>query len=135
MEEKAEAQELPLQDNIEAQMREIVNLGNYEGVYLYDKEGLLIAECNGKLVNEEHRVIQISLMVNKVKGFVHDLANLSELKEIMLEDIVGRKIIFRFIIFFGQPTILVAVVPTHKTYRGLTNRLSRAISNLTLLES
>lgn len=134
MEKRAEAQELPLQDNIEMQMREVVNLGSFDAVYLYDKEGLLIAECNGGIKDNEYQLIQISLMVNKVKGFVHELTNLSDLKEIILEDSDGRKIIYRFLSFFNQPTILVAVVPTRKAYRGLTNRLQRSIAKLSLIE-
>lgn len=134
IEEQDASGDLPLQDNIEAQMREIVNLGNYEAAYLYDQDGLLIAQCDGKLEKEEHKVIQISLMVRKMKEFVASMAKLSELREVMLEDVNGRKLIFRFITFFGQPAILVAVVPIHKAYRGLTNRLQRTISKLTFLE-
>jgi hypothetical protein len=135
IEEWAQDQEVPLQDNIEMQMQEAVSLGNFEAVYLYDKEGLLIAECDGSLEDDKHRIIQISLMVHKVKGFVHDLASLSDLKEMALEDMEGRKIIFRFIAFFNQPAILVAIVPLRKKYRGLTNRLQRSISNMSFIES
>jgi hypothetical protein len=126
--------ELPIQDSIEANMKEIVTLGNYDAVFLYDQDGLLIASCSGKDDLEERRVIEISMLVKKVKAFAQNLAKMSDLKEIVLEDSSNRKVVFRFISFLTVPTILVAVVPSHKTYRGLTNRLQRAIQKLTLLE-
>ena len=126
--------ELPIQDSIEANMKEIVSLGNYDAVFLYDQDGLIIAKCNGRQEFEERRVIEVSLLVKKVKSFAQNLAQMSELKEIILEDSSSRKVVFRFISFLTVPTILVAVVPSHRAYRGLTNRLQGAIQKLTLLE-
>ena len=126
--------ELPIQDSIEANMKEIVNLGNYDAVFLYDQDGLIIAKCSGKQELEERRVIEVSLLVKKVKSFAQNLAQMSDLKEIILEDSTNRRVIFRFISFLTVPTILVAVVPSHRAYRGLTNRLQGAIQKLTLLE-
>lgn len=131
---QVEEMELTIQDSIEASMKEIVILGSYDAVFLYDQDGLLVAKCSGKQEMEEQCVIEISMMVKKVKSFALNLAKMSEIKEIILEDTSSRKIIFRFISFLTVPTILVAIVPSHKSYRGLTNRLQRAIQKLSLLE-
>ena len=123
-----------IQEIIEEGMQEIINLGHYEAVYLFDRQGLPIAQARPDEESQEHRVIEISLMMLELKSAVYNLAGITELKEIMVEGKGGRKIIFRFIPFYGDLGILVAVIPAHKTYRGLTNRLERAIKKLGAVE-
>ncbi len=121
-----------LQEKIEEQMKEIVNLGNYQSVFLFDQEGLQLAQYAPEGIVEEVRVIEISLMIVELKKTVNNLAGIADLKEIMVEGFDGKKIIFRFIPFYGQMAIFVAVIPRHKSYRLLTNRLQNAIIKLGL---
>lgn len=119
-----------LQEKIEEQMKKIVHLGAYQSVFLFDQEGLQLAQYAPEGVVEEVRVIEISMMILEINKTVENLAGITDLKEIMVEGLDGKKIIFRFIPFYGQTAIFVAVIPRHKTYRSLTNRLQRAIIKL-----
>ena len=99
-----------LQERIEEQMKKIVDLGNYESVFLFDQEGLQLAQYAPRGIVEEVRVIEISLMIMEINKTVHDLAGITDLKEIIVEGVDGGKIIFRFIPFYGQTAIFVAVI-------------------------
>ncbi|NOY57748.1 MAG: hypothetical protein GXO75_02285 [Calditrichaeota bacterium] len=119
-----------LQEKIEEQMKKIVDLGNYESVFLFDQEGLQLAQYAPRGIVEQVRVIEISLMIMELNKTVRDLAGITDLKEVIVEGEDGKRIIFRFIPFYGQTAIFVAVIPRHKSYRSLTNRLQRAIIKL-----
>lgn len=119
-----------LQEKIEEQMKTIVQLGNYQSVFLFDQDGLQLAQYAPEGIVEEVRVIEISMMIMEIKKTVDNLAGITDLREIMVEGFDGKKIIFRFIPFYGQMAIFVAVIPRHTSYRMLTNRLQRAIMKL-----
>ena len=118
----------PLQYNIEAFMNDVVHLGNYEAVYLFDKDGLALAQSSSVKVLSDLKAVEVSVMMNKVQKIIQDIGGLSKIKEIVIEDDNKRKMVFRFIQFFGQTTILVIVIPAKKSYRGLTNRLEKLIA-------
>ena len=94
-----------LQERIEEQMKKIVDLGNYESVFLFDQEGLQLAQYAPRGIVEEVRVIEISLMIMELNKTVRDLAGITDLKEVIVEGEDGKRIIFRFIPFYGQMAI------------------------------
>ncbi len=120
----------PFQMVIENLMQEIVHSGSYESACLFNAEGLPLSQYAGQQSLSELRSVRISMMMHEVQKAIKNIGGLRQVKEIMVEDTDGKKIVFRFISFFGQTVILVVVVPAHKSYRGLTNRLTNTIAKL-----
>ncbi len=120
----------PFQVIIENLMQEIVHSGSYESACLFNEEGLPLSQYAGQQSLSELRSVRISIMMHEVQKAIKNIGGLQQVKEIMVEDVDSKKIVFRFISFFGQTAILVIVVPAHKSYRGLTNRLTNTIAKL-----
>jgi hypothetical protein len=128
--EQGQSGELSFQVMIENLMKEIVGSGNYESACLFNEEGLPLSQYAGQQSWSDLRTVRISLMMQEVQKTIKSIAGLQQIKEIMVEDADAKKIVFRFITFFGQTAILVVVVPSRKSYRGLTNRLATLIAKL-----
>jgi len=58
---------------------------------------------------------------------IKKMSGLSPLKELVLEDDEGKRLVFRYLTLFGQTALLVMVVPAQRSYRALANRLCRLI--------
>jgi len=115
---------------IEEYMNEVVGLGNYEMAYLLSEEGLTMAEVKGTDVVPEDRLVEMSMLFQEVLKMADVMGGISELREIVLEGQNRRKIIFRFFKAFNQSLMLALVIPPRKTYRGLTNKLTRMIKKM-----
>ena len=121
-----------VQQTIQNAMKEIVSQGSYESVFLFTDEGLEIARYSRRDILQKKRVIEISLLMHKVQKIIRSIGNLANIKEIFVEDEFGKKLVFRFLLFFGQPIVLVAIVPPRKPYRGLSNQLEQLLASLQL---
>ncbi|MBD3376658.1 hypothetical protein GF406_16605 [candidate division KSB1 bacterium] len=119
-----------VQQVIKNAMKEIVSQGNYESVFLLTDEGLEIARYSRRDILHKKRAVEISLLMHKVQKIIRNIGNLATIKEILVEDEFGKKLVFRFTLFFGQSVILVAIVPPRKPYRGFSNQLEQLLTSL-----
>jgi len=55
------------------------------------------------------------------------MADITSLREVLIEGTNRRKIAFRFFKAFGQEVVLAVVVPAGKSYRKVTNELEKLI--------
>ncbi|RMD96230.1 MAG: hypothetical protein D6814_11765 [Calditrichaeota bacterium] len=115
---------------IESKMKEIIQLGNYEAVFLFSYEGLPLAKVSHPQNQSQDLLAEMSLMFSNVKKMASSLGGLERLKEVFVEGTNHRKVIFRFFNALGNEVVLAAVVPPRKAYRKLTNDLQRLILSL-----
>ena len=119
---------LPFQEAARREMQGMVQIGGFAAIYLFNHEGLLLASqvANTGLLREDHAV-EFAVMMAKFKKVIKKMSGLSPLKELVLEDGDGRRLVFRYLTLFGQTALLLIVVPAQRSYRGLANRLCRLI--------
>jgi hypothetical protein len=118
------------QQRIEEFMEEVIELGHYEMAYLFSQEGLLLAHKRTDSDVKEDRLVEMSLQFQEIHNMADVMAEISEIKELVIEGYNKRKIIFRFFNAFDQTVALAVIVPPKKTYRGLTNKLVRLIQKI-----
>jgi len=119
---------LPFQEAARREMQGMVQIGGFAAIYLFNHEGLLLASqvANTGLLREDHAV-EFAVMMAKLKKVIKKMSGLSPLKELVLEDGEGKRLVFRYLTLFGQTALLVMVVPAQRSYRALANRLCRLI--------
>ena len=119
---------LPFQEAARREMQGMVQIGGFAAIYLFNHEGLLLASqvANTGLLREDHAV-EFAVMMAKLKKVIKKMSGLSPLKELVLEDDEGKRLVFRYLTLFGQTALLVMVVPAQRSYRALANRLCRLI--------
>ena len=118
------------QSVIEKEMQEIIYAGNYEAAFLFSAEGLPLAQAKNKADVDHAELVEISLMLSETEKTAKSVADINGLKEIVIEGLNKRKVVFRFFDLFGQTTILAVVVSPRRSYRSLTNRLVRIVKNI-----
>ncbi len=123
-----DTQARPAQAVIEEKMREIVNYGNYEAVYLFSTEGLYIARAEADGHVDPDRLAEISLLFTDIRRLATTIGSIDRLKEVFMEGYNRSKIIFRFFRAFEEDVVLAAVIPPGRTYRKHTNDLQRLIN-------
>lgn len=111
-------------------MKEIVQGGNCEAIYLFNDEGLVMAQYDRRQSLDQIAATELSIMMAKVQSIVKKIARLSQIKEINVEDDFGKRLIFRFVPFLEREIVLVLVVPPRKSYRGVSNDFIHALSQL-----
>lgn len=112
---------------IESKMREIVQLGNFESVFLFSDEGLPLARATASAQNDEEQLAELSLMFQNLKNLASTIGGIERLKEVFIEGENHQKVVFRFFRAFSSDVVLAAVIPPRKAYRKLTNDLQRLI--------
>ncbi|HOC90436.1 MAG TPA: hypothetical protein PKI90_12885 [bacterium] len=119
---------LPFQEAARREMQGMLQIGGFAAIYLFNHEGLLLASqvANTGLLREDHAV-EFAVMMAKLKKVIKKMSGLSPLKELVLEDDEGKRLVFRYLTLFGQTALLVMVVPAQRSYRALANRLCRLI--------
>ncbi len=124
----AATEALPFQLHIEREMKELVQVGGYDAIYLFNPEGLVLAaHVESESMLREGHAVEFSVMISKMQKVVRRMSGLSDLKEVVIEDQEGKRLVFRFLPVFAQPAILLMVIPAMRSYRGLANRLCRII--------
>lgn len=121
---------LPPQSVIEERMQEIIYLGNYEAAFLFNYEGLPLAQASNSSNVNQAGMVEISLMLKQVQQVANSVADINGLKEIIIEGLNKRKVVFRFFQLFDQTTILAVVVTPRRSYRDLTNRLVKVVKEV-----
>lgn len=131
-----EKQEQPFQKACEALMKEMVQVGSFDAILLFSAEGLALAKhvAREELLQEK-RAVELSVLIGKMQKVIRHMSALDPLREILIEDQEGKKLVFRYLHIFEQTAILVFVIPPHRNYRGLANRLSKAITQIAQYEN
>lgn len=109
---------------IEAEIKRIVDLGNFEEAFLFSAEGLPLAQVPNASPYRQEDLLEISLNLQKT------LIQVSEVREVIILDGERRKLVFRFFHAFKEPVVLAIVVPSGKVYRAYTNKIIRLIKKL-----
>jgi len=117
---------------IEAKMQEIVQLGNFESVYLFSDEGLPLARATSVPQSDEEQIAELSLMFNNLKNLASTIGGIERLREVLIEGENHKRVIFRFFRAFTNDVVLAAVIPPRKTYRKVANDLQRLILSFQL---
>ncbi|MDQ7054967.1 MAG: hypothetical protein Q9P14_19555 [candidate division KSB1 bacterium] len=122
--------DLAPQELIESRMQAIVNLGNFEAVFLFTDEGLPLAKATAQESSDEDRLAEMSLTFQNVKNLATSLGGIQRLKEVFIEGENHRKVVFRFFHALGNDLVLAAIIPPKRAYRKVTNDLQRLILTL-----
>jgi len=122
--------DLAPQELIESRMQAIVNLGNFEAVFLFTDEGLPLAKATAQDSSDEDRLAEMSLTFQNVKNLATSLGGIQRLKEVFIEGENHRKVVFRFFHALGNDLVLAAIIPPKRAYRKVTNDLQRLILTL-----
>lgn len=115
------------QEKIEAEIRNVVDLGNYEAGFLFSEEGLPLVQVSAGSPCSGDELLEIALSLQQPKEKLDALEGFSIVKEILVLGGSRRKLVFRYFQAFEQVVILAIVVPPGKTYRAYTNRIVRTI--------
>lgn len=122
--------DLAPQELIESRMQAIVNLGNFEAVFLFTDEGLPLAKATAQDSSDEDRLAEMSLTFQNVKNLATSLGGIQRLKEVFIEGENHRKVVFRFFHALDNDLVLAAIIPPKRAYRKVTNDLQRLILSL-----
>jgi len=129
----AAIESLPFQSRVEREMKQLVQLGGYEAIYLFNPEGLVLAASVAReAILREEQAVEFSVLIARMQKVVRRISELSDLKEQVIEDQEGKRLVFRFLKLFSQPALLLMVLPASRSYRGLANRLCRIIEQYSL---
>lgn len=116
------------QKEAKAGLDELIKVGGFEAAYLYSLEGLPLAQGGPAAATlSELQVVELTVMMAKMARVILKLGVIDSVHELALESRQGSRVVFRFITVFNQPALLILVVPPQKSYRGLTNRVTRVI--------
>ncbi len=119
---------LPFHEAVQREMRGMAQIGGFAAIYLFNQEGLILAShvAHNDLLKEDHAV-EFAVMMAKLQKVIKKMSGLGPLKELVIEDGEGKRLVFRYLVVFGQSALLVLVVPAQRSYRGLANRLCRLV--------
>ncbi len=120
----------PLQQMIESEFMKIMNLGNFESVYLFSEEGLPVVELAGRGIVTADHASEIALTMGKALENIETEATTGAIREVLILTDTRRKIDLRYFRALEQNVTLVVVVPPGKTYRSHTARMIRYLSKL-----
>lgn len=126
----APSQDIVPQRQIEAELAQIVNLGNLECAYLFSEDGLLISGVQGRSEFSQDNALEVAYSVSDGFEFLEYTDGFDGGLEILIFDRSRRKIGVRTFKAFGQNVSLVLVVPRGMRYRFLTNRLISMIKQI-----
>ena len=113
---------------IENLMREIIDKGHYDAVFLFSLEGLPLAQAFTDIDIDKAGLVKLSLVLKDLQNMIRTIADIEDLREIVIEGFNRRKVVFRFLEILGQPSILAIIVAPRKSYKGMTNQLTRTIN-------
>ncbi len=120
----------PLQQMVEGEFMKIMNLGNFESVYLFSEEGLPIVELSGRGIVTADHASEIALTFGNALNSLEMDENTGSVREVLILTSSRRKIDLRYFRALDQNVTLVVVVPPGKTYRSHTNRMIRYLTKL-----
>ncbi len=121
-----------IQVKIETILTNLVNSGLYDAIYLFDETGLpIVQRKKNQAFSNDIETVEVTTLMNQIKSSTTRIEEFEKLNEIIIESSTGKRLIFRFIDFFGQTATLVAIIPQGKSYRNMTNNLLRTLDRLT----
>ncbi len=118
-----------IQAVLENAFKELVEDDLFKAIYLFSEEGLPLALYSKDGTLNPSQSTELSTLMHKL---VHlfDKKNISNAREIVVENEDAEKLVFRFFTFFSTAVALIVQVPAKKSYRGLVNRLEKLVHKL-----
>jgi len=121
------------QQRIEEEIQKIVNLGNFEGAFLFSSEGLPLAQVKGWSQWTAEDALEVVVALQETVQRVGEKEDFSGVREVTFWSSTRKKLIVRFFEAFNQIVSLVLIVAPGKTYRSHANRLIRNIREIAQL--
>lgn len=118
---------------IEEEITKVVNLGNIRAAFLFSEEGLSLAEVPGDNTTSVSQALELALSVQDAVNLLNEREQLQGTRELIFVTHSRTRYVIRYFKAFAQRVTLVLVVPPGKTYRAHTNRIIRAIKNISKL--
>ncbi|NOY78626.1 MAG: hypothetical protein GXO76_12225 [Calditrichaeota bacterium] len=118
------------QQIIEEEFVKVMNLGNFESVYLFSDEGLPIIELCGRGVITGDDASQMVLQTKGILETLNEEDTQPGVKEVLFYMEDRRKVDIRYFRALGQQVALALVVPPGKSYRSHANRMIRFLSRI-----
>ena len=118
------------QQAIEEEFVKVMNLGNFESVYLFSDEGLPIIELYGRGIVTVDDVSQIVLLTKGAMEVFNEDETEPHVKEVLFYIDDRRKVDIRYFHALDQQVTLVLVIPPGKSYRSHANRMIRFLSRI-----
>lgn len=118
------------QQAIEEEFVKVMNLGNFESVYLFSEEGLSIIELCGRGVITADVASQIILLTKGALDALNEESEKPNVKEVLFYVADRRKVDIRYFKALDQQVTLVLVIPPGKSYRSHANRMIRFLSRI-----
>ena len=109
-------------------LKELIRVGGFEAAFLYSLDGLPLAQSQQAHPRlSELRIVEWVVLIAKAVRVMTKLGAVDGVHELLLESKRGTRVVFRFLTIYEQPAVLVLLVPAKKSYRGLTNRITKAV--------
>ncbi len=119
-----------LQQVIEEEFVKVMNLGNFESVYLFSDEGLPIVELCGRGIITVDDASEIVLQTKGSLEVFNEEETKPSVKEVLFYMDDRRKADIRYFQALDQQVTLVLVIPPGKSYRSHANRIIRFLSRI-----
>ncbi len=126
---------ISLQKKIETIFTNLVQSGFFETIAIYNEDGLPIVANQFSSLGDNPESVEISLFMATVRKNMDRISDVGEINEIIVAGTNGKRVIFRFILFYGQEATIVATVPAGHYYRNITNKLQKTITQLCEMEA
>ncbi len=118
------------QQAIEEEFVKVLNLGNFESVYLFSDEGLPLIELCGRGIVTVDDASQIVLLTKGALDVFNEEEAEPRVKEVLFYVKDRRKVDIRYFRALDQQVTLVLVIPPGKSYRSHANRMIRFLSHI-----
>jgi len=121
---------ISLQKKIETIFTNLVKSGLFETIAIYNEDGLPIIANQLSSQGDNPESIEVSLFMATVRKNINRISDLGHINEIVVSGSNGKRVVFRYIPFFGQEATIVATVPAGQYYRNITNKLQKTLTQL-----
>lgn len=118
------------QQAIEEEFVKVLNLGNFESVYLFSDEGLPLIDLCGRGIVTVDDASQIVLLTKGALDVFNEEKTERSVKEVLFYVKDRRKVDIRYFHALDQEVTLVLVIPPGKSYRSHANRMIRFLSRI-----
>ncbi|MCJ7811880.1 hypothetical protein MUP95_00985 [bacterium] len=115
---------ISVQSKIEMAMKECGEGERWESIFLFSSEGLLMAHSGISSDYSEESLLEFAFSLNDlVKLLRNDLS----VKEIIINGIHKKKLVFRYFYAWSNQVVIAAVISGRKGYRRALGRLIKWI--------
>jgi len=133
MENKSEQRsgsDVALHSAIDSLLETALAAGHFQALYLYSMDGLPIARAGDLDIRLGNGLLEVALIILEIKNAGARPGGPEDLYEVVVEGTNKVRFIYRMVNFLDRPALLAVIIPTRRAYRGVVNRLQKAIAGL-----